>query len=215
MPLGWGPARQLRSAGEALSGYRRVAPAAVAALGVITLGLADGGFSARTWGPSTVAFAAAVELALLASSCIELSRLELAVLGVLGGFVCWSALSAAWSADPTASVREAGRALLYLVALLAMLLSTRRGFSLALTYGVLVGATFISLYGLVEYVAARRGFDPAEGTLLFKPLGYANAAGILAAMGAVISCGFALYAASPRQALARRCRSLPSSRRWC
>jgi O-antigen ligase len=189
--------------GEAQSAFERLAPAAVAALGSIALGLADGGFFARAWGPSIIAFAAAVEIALLVSARVELSRLELAVLALLGAFAGWSALSASWSADSAASLREAERALLYLVALLAMLLATRRGLSSALAYGVLVSATFVSLYGLVEYLASRPGVDPDQGTVLFEPLGYANAAGILAAMGAVISCGFALRAASLRQAVLR------------
>jgi O-antigen ligase len=189
--------------GEAQSAFERLAPAAVAALGSIALGLADGGFFARAWGPSIIAFAAAVEIALLVSARVELSRLELAVLALLGAFAGWSALSASWSADSAASLREAERALLYLVALLAMLLVTRRGFSSALVYGVLVSATFVSLYGLVEYLAARPVVDPAEGTLLFQPLGYANAAGILAAIGAAISCGLALQAASFGRAAAR------------
>jgi O-antigen ligase len=167
------------------------------------LAFADGGFFERAWGPSIVAFAAAVELALLVSSHIELSRLELAVLALLGAFVGWSALSAAWSADSTASLREAERGLLYLVALLAMLLATRRGRSSALPYGVLASATFVSLYGLVEYLVARPPFDPVESTLLFEPLGYANAAGILAAIGIALSLGLVLLAASPAQAAAR------------
>jgi O-antigen ligase len=169
----------------------------------MALGLADGGFFARAWGPSIVAFTAVVELALLVYSRIELSRLEVAVLALLGAFAGWTALSAAWSADATASLREAERALLYFVALLAMLLTTRCGSSSALAYGVLVAATFVSLYGLVEYLSARPPVDPAEGTLLFEPLGYANAAGILAAIGAVISCGLSLHAASFGRAVAR------------
>jgi hypothetical protein len=39
---------------ESRASVQVVAPAAVAALGVITLGLADGGFSARAWGPERV-----------------------------------------------------------------------------------------------------------------------------------------------------------------
>jgi hypothetical protein len=189
--------------GDEVSAFERVVPTAVAALGSIALGIADGGFFARTWGPSVVAFAAAIELVLLVSSRLELSRLELTVLALLGGFVGWSALSAVWSDDPTASLREAERALLYLIALVAMLLATECRVASGLAHGVLLSATFVSLYGLSEYLASSSRVDPAEGTVLFKPLGYANAAGILAAIGAVISCGLALHAASVRQAVAR------------
>ena len=198
--------------GEALPGLDRVGPASIAAFGAIALGIADGGFFERSWAPAIVAFAAAVEVALLVYSNVELSRLEIAVLLLLGAFVAWSALSAVWSDDPTASLREAERSLLYLVALLAMLLATRRGDSWMLVFGVLLAATFVSLYGLIQYLAARPPTDPVEGTLLFEPLGYANAAGILAAIGIAISVG----STRPRSEMASfgRCRSSFSSRRW-
>ncbi len=189
--------------GEALPGLDRVGPASIAAFGAIALGIADGGFFERSWAPAIVAFAAAVEVALLVYSSVELSRLEIAVLLLLGAFVAWSALSAGWSDDPTASLREAERSLLYLVALLAMLLATRRGDSWMLVFGVLLAATFVSLYGLIQYLAARPPTDPVEGTLLFEPLGYANAAGILAAIGIAISVGLVLYSTSFRDGLAR------------
>ena len=169
----------------------------------MALGLADGGFSARAWGPSIVAFAAAVEVALLVYSRVELSRVEVAVLALLGAFAGWSGLSAVWSPDRAASLREAERALLYVVALLAMLLVARLGSPYALLVGVLVAATVVSLYGLIEYLVARPPFNPAEGTLLFEPMGYANAAGILAAIGAVVCCGLVLQASWFLQSLRR------------
>ena len=189
--------------GGGLPGLDRVGPASIAALGTIALGIADGGFFERSWAPAIVAFAAAVEVGLLVYSRVELSRLEVAVLLLLGAFVAWSALSAVWSDDPTASLREAERSLLYLVALLAMLLATRAGGASTLVIGVLVGATFVSLYGLIQYLAARPPTDPVEGTLLFEPLGYANAAGILAVIGIVISVGLVLDSSSFRERLVR------------
>jgi O-antigen ligase len=189
--------------GEALPVFDRIAPASVAGLGSLALGLADGGFSSRAWAPTIVAFAAAVEIALLVYSRVELSRVELTGLALLAAFAGWSALSAAWSVDPTASLREAERALLFVVALLAMLLVTRLGSSYALVVGVLIATSAVSLYGLVEYLVARPPFNPVEGTLLFEPIGYANAAGILAAIGTVISCGLAVQAPSLAQSLLR------------
>jgi O-antigen ligase len=173
-----------------------VAPVAVAACGSVALGFADGGFQDRTWGPAAVTFAAATALILLFRSHAEVSRLEVSVLALLAGFVAWSALSALWSADPPASLREAARGMLYLVALSTMLLAVARVDARGLAFGVLTAATVLSGYGLLEYLVARPEIDPIEGTLLFEPLGYANALGIVAAIGAVLSCGFALRARS-------------------
>ncbi len=188
---------------EALPGFDRVGPASVAALGTIALGLADGGFFVRSWAPAIVAFAAAVEVILIVYSQIDLSRIEIAVLVLLGALAGWTALSAVWSNDPTVSLREAERALLYLVALLAMLLAARFGGAWSLLLGVLLAATFVSLYGLVEYLVARPPINRVEGRLLFEPMGYANAAGILATIGIVVCVGLVLESPSFGEGLAR------------
>jgi O-antigen ligase len=189
--------------GEAQLGAQHAVPFALVALGSGVLGVANGGYFEGTWAPSIVAFAAVVVLAVLVSARVAVSRLELAVLALLGAFAGWAALSATWSDDPTASLREAERVTLYLIALLAMLLTTRRGYSIALAGGALMAATFVSVYGLAEYIAARPPVDPFEGTLLFEPLGYANAAGILAAIGIVVALGLALHAPTPGAVVVR------------
>jgi O-antigen ligase len=52
-------------------------------------------------------------------------------------------------------------------------------------------------YGLAEYVVRPPPLDPFEGHLLHRPLGYANALGIYAAIGALLALGLALHARRP------------------
>jgi O-antigen ligase len=77
-------------------------------------------------------------------------------------------------------------------ALAAFLLVTRRRVAGALAAGALAAAALVSSYALVRRLVEPPRRDPFEGTLLFEPLGYANALGILAAMGALLALGFAV-----------------------
>ena len=57
------------------------------------------------------------------------STIELAFLAALAGLLCWTLLSVAWSLDPTASVLDAERLLLYLATASALVLLARPGSS--------------------------------------------------------------------------------------
>jgi O-antigen ligase len=128
---------------------------------------------------------------------VELGRLELLSLGLLAAFAAWTALSAVWSESPSSTRLEAERAFVYVTALPAFLLVTRRRAAGALAAGALGASVLVSSYALVHRLVEPARRDPFEGTLLFEPLGYANALGILAAMGALLAIGFALRARRP------------------
>jgi hypothetical protein len=80
------------------------------------------------------------------------------------------------------------------VLVLAALLVTERANVPHLLVGALAGITTVSAYSLGEYVVARPPLDPFEGELLHRPLGYANALGIYAAIGALLAVGLGLRA---------------------
>src|SRR5437867_1377106 len=65
--------------------------------------------------------------------------------------------------------------------------------------GALAGTLVVVCSGLVSLLLpAHVSADAFEGRLLFQPVGYANACGILAALGAVLALGAVAHAASAR-----------------
>jgi O-antigen ligase len=63
--------------------------------------------------------------------------------------------------------------------------------------GVLCGGLFLGVLALAERFASPRPPDPFQGTLLFGPVGYANALGILVAVSLVLAVGFLLEPVGP------------------
>ena len=64
---------------------------------------------------------------------------------------------------------------------------------------VWASSTVVVAYALLRYLlAAASRFDQFQGTLLSRPLGYANALGILAGVGAVLGVGLTAGAPSSR-----------------
>jgi len=100
----------------------------------------------------------------------------------LAGFAAWTLLSVLWSSGSAQPVLAFERVAVYFLALVAVLLVTGPGSSLGLLAGVLAGTVLVSLDGLFTYVGSGR---------LSGPVGYANAAGILAVIGLLLALGLA------------------------
>jgi O-antigen ligase len=95
---------------------------------------------------------------------------------------------------------------LYLCVTLAALLTIRAATARAASAGLLAGTVAVSCAGLVALLLpARVEANTYEGRLLFEPLGYANASGILAAIGILVALGLAAHMES------RSCRALAAS----
>jgi len=170
----------------------------VAGLGVAALAADGGGFDPTSWGWSTVAL-----LLVVAGSLVFGGRrpapLEWAfpvALAALGGWVCLSLL---WSSDFSQTVLEGERMLLYVAGPAALLLLGRRSSVEGLLAALAVAITGICAYALaVRTLAPGRGAyqvlstDPEASFRLARPLGYANALAIFAAIGIVLALGFAL-----------------------
>ena len=179
-------------------GLRGLAPGLVAGLGVAALAADGGGFDPTSWGWSTVAL-----LLVVAGSLVFGGRrpapLEWAfpvALAALGGWVCLSLL---WSSDFSQTVLEGERMLLYVAGPAALLLLGRRSSVEGLLAALAVAITGICAYALaVRTLAPGRGAyqvlstDPQASFRLARPLGYANALAIFAAIGIVLALGFAL-----------------------
>ena len=190
------------TAGRRPGHLSQMAPAIAVLVAACGAALAHGGFDRRSWAWSGVIIVCGIAVALLASRPARPGSWALATLAVavvLGG---WVFLSAVWSADPAASLRAGERTVLYVVALVALLMGSRRlgarrlivltGASALLVVGYALLATFLP--------AGPRAQDPYEGFLLAKPIGYANAIGAIAAIGIVLALGIA---ASGEQAQVR------------
>src|SRR5207253_3795567 len=165
-----------------------IAAPAVALL-VISVAGDHGGFFPQTWRWTSLVLLSAAGAALLLRREVRLTRRDGLALGALLGLAGWMLLSRVWTAAPSLSVLEAERALVYAAALLAFLIAFEASATEPLLLGVLGGVTVVSSWGLGDYVANSTGGRP-----LLEPLGYANAAGILAVIGIVIAVGLALRA---------------------
>jgi O-antigen ligase len=117
------------------------------------------------------------------------TRGQLWLLLGLGVFAGWAALSALWSPDSGASLREAERSLVYVAAIAAAVAIGGR-----LLAGTLAGVAVVCAYSVGQRLLQGPPDppDPFEGTLLQEPLGYANALGGMAAIGLVVAIVLAL-----------------------
>ena len=109
--------------------------------------LLHGGYFSTAWGWGSLACLWLVLVTLLVSDRLELGRLEIAFIGLLGGIPCLDGLSATWSVAAPAAIRELERGLLLLSALVAAMLLARRHMRPVLG-GVLGGITIACGYGL-------------------------------------------------------------------
>lgn len=156
----------------------------------------NGGYDPPTWGWASLALLA-VAAAALARGRAGLGRHDAVFLGSLAGLLVWAWLSAVWSIDPGASVLEGERLVLYLAGAAVLLVLPSSAAVPRLLAAVLAAIVFVCAIALflrltgspADYgvVAA----DPTVARKLAQPVGYANAVGLLAAMGVVLAVGFA------------------------
>ncbi len=165
-----------------------VAPAAV----IVAVAWSSGGYFPRTWGAVLLVAAIAVAAVAILADRIELGLHALVLVGSLSAFAVWAALSRAWAIAPDAAILEAERALLYAGAAAAAFLAVPRRRAEDLVLAILAGAGLVTWGGLVEHVV---GAGPPNDRLEL-PVGYANAAGILAATTLLLGVGLA--AGTPR-----------------
>jgi O-antigen ligase len=153
----------------------------------------NGGYFPTAWGWSALALLWAAALALLLRTQPAFGILECVAGGALVAFTSWIAIATTWSSDTSQSVLEIERALVYVAAVLAAAAIVRQRSISHFLGGLLVAITVVSAYSLATRLFPERlgRFDPIAGYRLSEPLGYWNALGIFAAMGALLALGFA------------------------
>jgi O-antigen ligase len=188
-----------RETAKTFPDLRGLATGLVAGLSVAALAADSGGFDATSWGWSTIALLLVIATSLLLGGR-RLGRLEWALPGALAALTGWVWLSLLWSSDPSQTVLEGERMFVYLAGAAALLLLGRRQDVEAVLAALGAAITAICAYALaVRLLAPGRetyqvlSTDPGAGFRLARPLGYANALALFAAMGIVIAVGFALH----------------------
>ena len=170
---------------------------------VTVVAFADGGYFRETWVWTTLALTCLIWITLLLRDTIVLGRLELIGLAALASFVGWVALSATWSLTPAETIKEAERALVYVAGFLAAALLVDRDRLREWFSGIAAATIVVAAYGLGDrLLGAPPGRDPTQGTLLIEPFGYANALGIFATLGTLLSLGLATSAVSKAERIA-------------
>ena len=161
---------------------------------VLVLATDNGGYSPTTWGWSALVLFAAAALALVLRREPRLGALEAAFSLALLALFAWGLLSALWSPSLTQPLLQSQRMLVYVAgALAALLLARARSFD-ALLAGTWAAIALVCSYSLLtRLVPDRLGFvDTLAGYRLAQPLGYWNALGVFAAVGALLGLGLAL-----------------------
>jgi hypothetical protein len=164
-----------------------------AAIGLALVAFASGGYFPTAWTWAALLALVFVAAVLGLGVATRPSGLALVSLGALGGFGAWTWLALAWSADPAATVLEGLRVLMYVSVFAALLLVLRRDGVPILLAATLAAIFLASGYGLLTRLFPERlgAFDPVAAYRLEEPLTYWNAAGLFAAMGALLALGFA------------------------
>jgi len=166
-----------------------IAPFAACAAVVGALGAESGGYYPTAWGIATVA-----ALVVAAGAAVRAGgvRAHGWFLAAFAGFVAWVALETSRARAATHGVPELERDVLYLAVAWAALQLLRRRTVAAALAGIGSAICALIVDGLVHLLLPLHiTADAYEGRLLFRPLGYANACGALAAIGVVIALGAA------------------------
>jgi O-antigen ligase len=167
---------------------RDALPALAIFVAVVGTALNNGGFFPGSWTAVTVGFLWLIAVALLLGVRPELTTADLAWLGLLAALVVWTALSISWSLNARESAFEVRRDLVYVSAAAALLLLGTRRSAVHVVTAVWGAVGIVVVYALARYLlASELRSDQFELNLLFRPLGYANALGILAGLGAVLA----------------------------
>ena len=176
---------------------QRVLTVGVPAAVVAVVAWSSGGYFPRTWGALLLLVAIGLAAVGILATHVEVDRRAVVVGGSLVALVVWQVATSAWAVDPDAPVLEAERTLVYAGAAVLGFLAVPRNRAPELVLSVLAGAGIATVGGLVEHGIGRG--EPTDRLEL--PIGYANAAGILAATTLALGLGLATSTSAVRRAL--------------
>jgi hypothetical protein len=157
------------------------------------LAFANGGYFPVSWGWSGLALLWLAAIGLALGVAVEVGALDRLFLGALAALTLWVSLSLVWTSSVPETILEGERTLVYLAAGIAAFVLLRRPSVPALLLGTWAAITLVSAYALATRLFPERlgVFDPISRYRLSEPIGYWNAFGILAAIGALLALGLA------------------------
>jgi O-antigen ligase/polysaccharide polymerase Wzy-like membrane protein len=160
------------------------------------LGASNGGYWPSAWAWLALAGGWSILVAVALRAEIALGTAAKLFVAALAAFALWTLASGAWSSSAGRSGYEFQRAAAYTVAVLALVIVVRARATTGLLAGSWAGISLVSLYALgTRLFPERLGiFDPTSGYRLSSPLGYSNALGIYAVLGALLATGLAVHA---------------------
>ncbi len=165
---------------------------------LVRLGFDAGGyFPAAFTSAGAIAFAVLGVLLLAHLPRHRFSTPALVGISTLAAFAAWTGLSSSWSAVPDVAVLDLQRAMLYVALFGLGLLAAGSGrFARHLVWAVLAAIVIVAGAGLLSrlFPDLLTATEEVEGLTAFRlsyPLGYWNAFGALAAIGAVLALGLA------------------------
>ncbi len=170
------------------------------------VGARNGGYFPTAWGWATLGLGWAALMLVVLARDLTVTRAATVFAAAAAALTLWTWFSMVWSDSPAASALEAERALVYLGATVAITLGARAAGESVLLAALTATATLGSAYGLATRMFPGRigTFDPVSGYRLASPVGYWNALGLVAALGAILAIGFLAHsrAAAGRAAAA-------------
>jgi hypothetical protein len=172
---------------------RSLAVGTGAASSIAIFGFASGGYYPTAWGWGALVALWLSATYLVLGTATRPAPLALTMLGGVALLSAWTWLSLVWSDDVDQTVLEGQRTLLYVAVAGALALVVRRVDVEALLGGTLVGIFLPAGYGLLTRLFPDRigVFEEIAAYRLQEPVGYWNALGLFAAMGAALALGFA------------------------
>jgi O-antigen ligase len=164
---------------------------------VLLPGANEGWYDDASWMPAVIALFGVAAIRVLLGARPTLGSYDYLMIGAFGALAVLMALSGTWGVTGSEPSLESRRALLYIAALVALITCVAPGAERRLLEGATAGTTCLATWALVARIAdPNPPSDPFQGTLLNTPIGYANALGVVAAMGTLMAVGLSTTAKS-------------------
>jgi hypothetical protein len=170
----------------------RLALVPVVVFGLVGLASWSGGYGPTSWGWMALAGLWTSLLVYAWPAKRTLDGFAALTLSSLGALTAWTAVSIAWSFSRPETAMEIARTLVYFGCIGSLLLLVGVSTARALLVGVSSSIVIVSVFALGLYFLRVSPPDATQGTLLFRPVGYANALGGLVALSLPLLLAFAV-----------------------